>query len=364
MRTDLLELGLDIEAAAHIESPDSVGEKMQAKIKWTTMLRQKRIDLRDKSVEYPGFLRFVVGAYRWIDKNLNTYDRDYVTGTGRHGKVKLTNDNWLDTYYFHPTGQPEMSMASDIYASIGAQANYSILSLSYSVDMSTLLRRKTSKHKKWGLSITWARILLDAYLWDNSGGTYIRQFDKSNLAHPLHQEFNGLTFKSYGVSGTYFFNYKKFSYGAAYNLSHYQRRSAGSWAVGASGTFYKVDFDFTKLPTDIADQKPYDFDFYNLHYNSVMAYGGYTYNIAVNRHILFNFLLFPGVGISFSFDNSTPGKRQLLALGVKSGMAFSYCVGDYFVGTNAKFDGNLFQTGRLGFMSGIFNFQLSAGKRF
>lgn len=359
-----IELTLLTDAAPEAVIPDTVKERVAARIDWTTMLRQHRINLNDTLVNYPGFLRAAVNTYRWIDRTFNSTDTTYVRGTGRRGKVRLMSDNWLDASYFHPTNQPKLTMASDLYANIGVQANYSILSLSYSVDFASLLGRKTAHHKKWGLSVTWARIMLDAFFWDNSGGTFIRQFDKSDFTHPLHNEFKGASFKAYGVSALYFFNYKRFSYGAAYNLSKYQVKSAGTWAVGMIGTFYNAMFDFTQLPPEVTEHNPYPFDQFRLHYNSVMAYGGYSYNAVCGRHILFNFLLLPAVGTTFSFDNSTTGRKTLLSLGFKSGMAVSYCMGDYFVGANAKFDGNLFRTSQVAYLSSVGGFQLSVGRRF
>ena len=49
---------------------------------WWNLLKKGQLNLADTTVIYPRFLGFCVNVYNWADKTFNSYDTDYVTGTG------------------------------------------------------------------------------------------------------------------------------------------------------------------------------------------------------------------------------------------------------------------------------------------
>lgn len=365
------DIAVAIDAEAQMQLPDTSEVKIENRVKynWRDLIKTRRFNalMNDSIVEYPQFVNFCLRVYRWADNTFNTYDPEYVQPADKPGKIRLISDNWLDMQYIRFNDGGPMVMMSSPYANLGVQANYYVLSLSYSVDLNTAITGQKSTNRKWGLSLSCARLYLEAFLWQNDGKTKIRDFGPKLLEENVNLKgipFDGLSFKSYGVTGTYIFNNKKFSLMAGYNMSPIQKKSQGSWLLGMSGTFYDVDFDFYKLPPEVASQVTLPYYAYRFDYNTVNITGGYSYNWVMNRHWLANFTLLPGVGVTFSFDSSTAGHKELFSTTLLNRMSLTYTNRQFFMNLNSYFQGNLFLTKNVGFMSGVENLQLSVGVRF
>ena len=357
------DLNVGIDANALVAPIDSVVTKFEREHDWFTLLKKGKLNLSDTTVRYPKFLNFCVNAYRWFDRTFNSYDPEWVVGTGKIGKVRLLSDNWLDIYDFRVAETP-LVMTSRLYCNLGVQANYSILSVSYSHDINSLFGKEKSKHRKLGFTLTTARVVIDGYYWQNSGDAKIRRAGDMLNGHYADVHFDGLSFRAVGIMGFYIFNNKRFSFAAPYDLSNYQVKSAGSWMTGLSGTFYDADFDFSKLPPAVQSHIGFPFDRYSLDYNSVNLLGGYSYNWKCNRHLLFNSTTLPGVGVSFSFSDSTTGRKDLFSASIRQMLSLTYTNREFFVTGNGFFHGNMLPNGKLAFLSGIVNFQVSSGVRF
>jgi len=357
-----LELSLD--TSATWPQPDSVKAPDRIEYDWMKLAMTHRLDINDTTIRYPRFIDFCLRVYRWAERTFNTYDPEYVSGSGKHGKVRLVTDNWAGSYFFRFEDGTPIIMVSNLYSNIGIQANYSILGLSFSIEPNTVFSNRVSRHKKLGFSFSCSRLLAEAYYWQNSGGSVLKKVGDKKFGEIDRTPFSGIDFRAYGALGFYIFNYKRFSYSAAYNLSNYQLKSAGSWVLGATGTIYNCDFDFSKLPDDMKGQTKLPKEKYSLNYNSVNVIGGYSYNWVINRHFLFNVTALPGVGLSFSFDNSSPGRRDLISMAVKNCLSLTYTNRQFFITGTSDFTGNFFILKSVGFMSGIQNFKFSTGIRF
>lgn len=361
LQTGGIELGLD--GRAQVQAPDTLTIPEFIQHNWFELLKNHRLDLKDVNVRYPKFLQFCVNVYRWFDTTFNTYDPDWVTGTGKSGKVRIFSDNWSDIYDFRFADRP-LVMTSNLYYNIGIQANYSILSASYSVDLNTLISKKKSHHKKMSFNITTARLFAEAYYWQNTGGHLIRRLSEIRLDRHDDVAFDGLNFRAAGVMGFWVFDSKRFSFAAPYELSTRQVKSAGSFLAGASGTFYKAKFDFSSLPDHVDQVLQFPFKSYRLNYNAVNLLGGYSYNWVCNKHFLLNSTTLPGIGVSFSFSDSTTGRRDVFSASLRQMLSLTYTNKDFFATANGTFHGNMLPTGDLAFLVGIINFQVSTGIRF
>ncbi len=347
-----------------IEEDDSLTLREALQDSWETFRDTRQISFKDSLVKYPKFIKFCLNIYKWFDKNLNTYDPEYVGPTGKNGKVRLVSDNWVDFNSFRFKNISTLGLGSNLYCNLGIQANYSVLSVGYSVDLNSAFTGKKSHRKKTRFGISMARAYLEAYYWRNTGSTNITHFGNMSMGQLRDLKFEGLNSKSFGFSGFYIFNFRKFSYAAAYNLSNYQLKSAGSWIAGVTGTFYDCTLDFTQLPPSIGSQTHFPFDSYRADYNALSITGGYSFNWVLGKHWLFNTTTLPGLGLAISFSDSTHGRRGDLSMSLRQLNSLTYTHRQFFVTALSNFDINLLVTHTIAFSSGQETFQVSTGVRF
>ena len=112
----------------------------------------------------------------------------------------------------------------------------------------------------------------------------------------------------------YAFNSRRFSFPAAFSQSYVQKRSAGSWMIGAS-------FDGSK--TEMKDM--------TIRLNEFAVGGGYAYNLVVHRHWLFHLSALPTVTI-YSHDYT---KTRISATGEESAAAADAAISDGATTTSA-----------------------------
>lgn len=353
----------DTAAFRRLPSPEQA-ERTEKERDWWTLLKQGKLNLSDTTVRYPKFLGFCVKVYNWADHVFNSYDPEYVIGTGRRWKARVVSDNWVDSYYLNPGKKLPMRMMSDIYCNAGAYLQYMAVSVGYSLDMSNVIGNRPTNHKKIEFNFNCARFNIEGHYWENTGGTLMRTFGKYNNGRLIRVEFPGVSQKTIGVNGYFFFNNRKFSMGAAYNFSKFQLRSAGSAIIGFNYNNLDITMNMNRLPEvlkpflTIAPQE------YRFHYNSYAIMGGYSYNWVINRHLLFNISAFPGIGLTRAYEDSVESGASLFAMILKGQGSLTYNMGDFFVCAIAKIDGNWYRSDNFSFFSSVENAQLSVGVRF
>ncbi len=330
---------------------------------WWQLLKRLELDVKDTTVVYPPFIRSCVNLYNTAYDFLESQDTAYVGKPDKSWNVHLVNQNWRDAYYFNFNNGIPITMLSEIYSNAGAYASYSFLSLGYSVDLNNMFDRK-SYHKRYNFGINCARFNLEAKLWENSGGTYIRTFGKYNDGKPIKVFFPGATQRTVGLSGYYFFKHREFSMAAAYNFSKFQKRSAGSPVLGFNMNRIDVTLDFNQLPQELHPWLTFVPELYRLHYNAYTVMAGYSYNWAFNRHILLNLSLFPGFGYTHSYDDSYYGSNDLVGMSFNGASSLTYNADIFFVCASLKVAANIFQTSQLSLIAPISNGEISLGFRF
>ena len=112
----------------------------------------------------------------------------------------------------------------------------------------------------------------------------------------------------------YAFNSRRFSFPAAFSQSYVQKRSAGSWMIGAS-------FDGSK--TEMKDM--------TIRLNEFAVGGGYAYNLVVHRHWLFHLSALPTVTV-YSHDYT---KTRISASGEESAATADAAISDVATTTSA-----------------------------
>lgn len=354
------------ETAVTPEIPDSILLPPPAyeNRNWFYLLRHRALNVKDTTVQWPGrFIDFVVRAYNWADMTFNSFDPNYVSST-RSGKVRVVYDNWSDMQNFHPINTMRLVVASDMYPSIGLNVSYGILSIGYTVDLPTLFSPIPSSHKKTEIGINWSRINAQFSIWDNKGDSRVRGVGKFAVIGSINEPYEGMTFRAYNLKAYYIFNHQRYSHSAAYNSSRIQKRSAGSWLVGATYYRYNVLFDLDALPESVKALQTYPWDRYHIKYSNYNVMGGYAFNWVLAKRLLFNFTMMPGVGLTHTHTDSSQGSELLAAFCGEANVSLSYNYRRMFMNVAASANGNIFLSDNLIFASGIFNTRASFGIRF
>lgn len=205
-----LEIGIDISAMRHISLPDSIDPETHTDFErqWKYLLMKRKLNPTDSTVIWPRFVRFCINTFNWIDRTFNSYDTLYVKPHHLKGKAMLVCDNWTDYYDFHPRDVIPVVMSSKYHPSIGLYAQYSILSVGYSIDVNTLFKNEKSNTTRFDFAFSCAKFNFEAHYWYNSGGIYIRDFGdfrkdtgKKGL---LDIKFDGMTFRGLNVTAYHF----------------------------------------------------------------------------------------------------------------------------------------------------------------
>lgn len=331
---------------------------------WWYLLRHGRLNTADTTVHYPRFLNFCMKVYRWADKTFNSYDTTYVVGTGHRWKVRLLSDNWVDSYYINPGKKIPVRMMSDPYFNVGAYLQYMAVSIGYSVDINNLFGNNPANHRKLEYTFNCARFNIEGHIWKNTGGTYIRTFGDYNNGHLIKRFFDGVRLDDFEVFGYYFFNNRKFSMGAAYNFSKYQRKSAGTAVLGIGYNNLEVSIDMTKLPEELKPYLQVAPESYRFHYRSYSIISGYSFNWVITPKLLFNVSAFPGVGVNLTYADNHFGSATTWAMNIKGLGSLTYNLNDFFICAVAKLYGNWYISGKNTLFSSVENVQLSVGFRF
>ena len=332
---------------------------------WWNLLKEGKLKMQDTTVIWPKFLQFCVNVYNWGDRTFNSYDPEYVIGTGKRWKVRLVSDNWLDSYAMRLPIGVNTTMSSDVYANLGAYIQYMAVSIGSSYDVQKLFNKKEPSHKKYEFGFICALFNAELYYHENRGGVNIRKFGEYNDGKFFKEYFPGVSMYTLGFDAYYFFNNKKYSQGAAYNFAKYQLKSQGSFMLGLSITNQKLNFDFSKLPDKIKDTLPdSEITNYYFHYNSYAILAGYGYNWVLAPKLLFNATVMPSIGFSHYYADSLEGDRYLLSLNIQGRISLTYNLGNYFFGLFGKMNGHLYRQGHYSLFSSIENFSAYIGLRF
>lgn len=332
---------------------------------WKRMLLKGKLDLKDETIQYPKFVKFCVNLYNWGDRTFNTYDSAYVVGTGKKWKLIGKIDNWIDNYDLHfPKGMP-IRLLSNMSSNIGGSIAYMAASIGYMFDVDYVFGGKPVSHTKWDFNFSCALFSADLYYTRNSGSTVIRRFGDYVGGKWIKYPFYNLKAESYGIDLYYFFNNKKYSQGAAYNYSKFQRKSAGSFIAGVTISSQDVAMDFTDLNNEMIAQLPDPSNlYYRFRYYDYCFLLGYGYNCVLGKHWLFNISALPSVGFKHCTSASEEGKNEISSFNIKGKMAFVYNHRQLFVGFAGKVDLHWYSSKRFNFFNAIEYFNFCTGVRF
>lgn len=348
------------------KDPDLLDSMMKEKGKnyWKWAAMNGMLDLKDKNVQYPKFIKFCVDTYNWGDRTFNSYDSAYVVGTGKRWKLFGISDNWLNSYAMHFRKGSDINMMSNLSCNLGGEIAYMAVSAAYMIDLDHLIGNKPVTHKKFDLSFTCALFAGNFSYSRNNGTTQIKKFGDYRDGKWISHKFDGLTLESYELDVYYFLNNKKYSQGAAYCFSKIQKRSAGSAIFGITMSSQDVNIDFTDLPAEMLAQLPDNVRQYRFRYNDYCFLLGYGYNWVLPHHFLLNFSGMPSVGLRHTLQNSLQGRDNLVSLNLIANTSLIYNKRNFFAGFFGKFNGHFYISKKCNFFNSVEVFNISTGIRF
>ncbi|MCR5314238.1 MAG: DUF4421 domain-containing protein [Bacteroidaceae bacterium] len=239
--------------------------------------KQKSFPLRVKSI-----------ADSVIDSHTKiTTDTVYVSRPEQRLTLRLKNDIFGNIFSINGTSDQtpfKAELNADIKSTFGIIANYRGLSISLSFNPSKIFKKTSNTeyninyyNNKYGADLTYSDI---------------HDFQATFKLGEETTTFNMKDTRLWGVSANiyYVFNNKRYSYPAAFSHSWVQKRSAGSFLVGAS--LYRAH-----LTSSLSIPVEYLSDYRSIYMAHVCIGIGYGYNYVVDKHWLLHISSQPYVSI-------------------------------------------------------------------
>ena len=152
-----------------------------------------------------------------------------------------------------------------------------------------------------------------------------------------NKEFDGLTVSQLGANLLYVFNYKKFSFPAAYSQKTSQRISAGSFILGLSYNKQRFMFDHTAIDPKIESLMLPELKFQNINYIDLSINFGYSYNLVFAKNFLANISVSPAIGYKNTSLKSIYNSKEFISninFDLISRLALVYNNGKYYAGAS------------------------------
>lgn len=187
-----------------------------------------------------------------------------------------------------------------------------------------------------------SRVRLELFYRKRNDGFKIRNikgfYENGKALTEYNRDFNGLTTSQIGANLFYIFNYKKFSFPAAYSQSSIQRRNAGSFILGLNYNEHFFIFDHTKVDPKIESLMSPELKFNKINYIDLSVNFGYSYNWVFAKNFLANISSTPAIGYKTTslksiIDNSTEYESSI-NIDLVTRMAVVYNNGKYYAGAS------------------------------
>ena len=249
---------------------------------------------------------------RKVGKEFNAVDTTFIAPNLYNLAFMLEHSSWYEYYRLGSNsnnGEQSISFSPNANFKLGVYFGWRWIFLGYSFDVKDIFGGHKNKAKKteMALNLYSSKFGVDLY-WRKTGSDFkIRSYNGFQLNTPTkNMDFNGFQSKIKGLNAYWIFNYKRFSYPAAYSQSTNQRKSAGSLMAGFSYSQHNISFDYDKLPTEMRDQLHYALLFKKVKYSDYSLCLGYGYNWVFAKNWVSNLSLLPAIPYKKSKINDTP----------------------------------------------------------
>lgn len=322
----------------------------------------------DSIAAWGQFPNFCVKTYRWGDKFFNSYDPQYVIGTGKRFNIKYKNEIWSDFYNFQFANddRTRMMMMSTPTETMGFWLTYMAVSVGYDINTGKYFGGSRTTSKRFNFQFNCSPFAAELYYFTNNQGTKIKRFGPVDDSQRMDMTFRGVNNEMMGLDLYYFFNHKNYSQAAAFSFSKIQRKSSGSFFAGLSLSRNENSFDFNQLPSWMKKQLPLkEFDYhYRTKNNTYAVRIGYGYNFVAGRHWTFGLSESPNLGVSRGWILNFAKKETTFSLynHLKASAVFNS--GKWFSGLIFTLDNGLIYNKQHAMIGSNFNLELSVGYRF
>ena len=337
-----------------------------SELPWWKQVMANGFRIHDPRINYPKFPRFCLAVYDWGDRTFNSYDTDYVVGTGNNWKFMTNNNNWMETYMllFSAHSRDMLHLRSDVYCDIGAYISFMAVSIGYTAKLNDLFNRTNSNRHNFNFNFTCSRFSANYDYTSTSGSTKISHF--GDYKGPLlPYDFDAISHESTAGELYYFFNHRKYSQAAAYSFSKYQLKSAGTAILGFAFGYERISMDFSGLPEEMKPYLPSLQPVYTFRFADYALLAGYAHNWVLKpRRWLVNLTTLPSIGYRHNYSSSSVGSKNMLAGNFRLRFSLVYNHKGLFAALVGKMDANLYFNSQYAFFNSILSLSAKLGVRF
>ncbi len=239
-----------------------------------------------------------------VIREFTTYDSTYVLTDEYNFSVGLRNQNTFQQYLLrakNSEGEAQSILMSPTpMLKVGPYIMWKIFTLGYSVDMANLAEGKATKRTEINFSF-YSNMVGGDFVYQKNIGDFrllrVKGFDGVKRSDIHGATFDGLDVNTLTANLYYVFNYKRFSYPAAFSCTSKQQKSCGSWMLGLRYDHREISFNHSRLPDVLLGDRIFDeMKFSEFTYDNISLSGGYAYNWVFAKDWLFSGSLAPAVG--------------------------------------------------------------------
>jgi len=216
-------------------------------------------------------------------------DTNYIVRPKQKLTLRLLNNisgaNLLIREHEKGKMKSDMHLESDLKWTIALSGNYRGLSLSLSANPSKIF--DWYHDFEFNLNAYGNKMGLD-FIFQRSSSL---EGDINDQGESIHVDQGLLKSKSVNVNYYYIFNHRRFSYPAAFTQSYLQKRSAGSFMLGASFESYKLDLITSDDEEEYVEDEESDDNIMKMKFFGIGV--GYGYNFVPSKSWLIHFSVLP-----------------------------------------------------------------------
>jgi len=262
----------------------------------------------------------------WLKRLIDSFsdqDTAYVEPQHYNWALMLQSITTYD-YYRLATDNQSISFSPSMDIRLGPYFGWRWVFLGYTIDLRSLNIFNKSPKIELDASIYSARFGADVFYRRTVNDYKIRNINMGpgiNTAPLEDVSFDGLKVSITGVNLYYIFNYKHFSYPAAFAQSSCQKISCGSWMAGLGYLSHYLEFDYNRLEELAKKHLGQDvqidsaFNFKSVKYHDISASVGYAYNWVFAR----NWLFCSSLSLALAYKSSYSEEEQANAKGFSFG---------------------------------------------